>query len=141
MLKSTFGGFTMILSLLEILFSHLCLFLIINRCNMLHKGYCWGIQENPSPSKRSDKVLETCFQGQETHDFRKPGTREASDSRMHKIRGSWFGEEVESRTCGSPESRAGDGVNFGRWPIRESVRDPVRESRAGTCTNLRRSES
>jgi hypothetical protein len=60
---------------------------------------------------------------------------------MRKIRGSWFGEEVESRTCGSPESRADDGANFGRWPIRESVGDPVRESRAGTCTNLRRSES
>jgi hypothetical protein len=60
---------------------------------------------------------------------------------MRKIQESWFGEEVESRTCGSPESRAGDGANFGRWPIRESVGDPVRESRAETCTNLRRSES
>jgi hypothetical protein len=27
-----------------------------------------------------DKVLETCFQEEETHDFRKPGTREASNS-------------------------------------------------------------
>jgi hypothetical protein len=82
------------------------------------------------------KFLRHVFQGQETHDFQKPGTCEASDSRMRKIRGSWFGEEVESRTCGSPESRAGNGANFGRWLIRESVGDSVRESRAGTCTNL-----
>jgi hypothetical protein len=27
-----------------------------------------------------DKVLETCFQEQETHDFREPGTCEASNS-------------------------------------------------------------
>jgi hypothetical protein len=66
------------------------------------------------------------FQGQETHDFQKPGTCEDSDSRMRKIRGSWFGEEVESRTCGSPESRAGNGANFGRWLIRESARDVTR---------------
>jgi hypothetical protein len=87
------------------------------------------------------KFLRHVFQGQETHDFRKPGTCETSDSRMREIRGSWFGEEVESRTCRSPEPRAGDGANFGRWPIRESVGDPVRESRAKTCMNLRRSES
>jgi hypothetical protein len=49
-------------------------------------------------------------------------------------------EEVDSRTCGSPEFRAGNGANFGRWPIRESIGDPVRKSRAETCTNLRRSE-
>jgi hypothetical protein len=60
---------------------------------------------------------------------------------MRKIRGSWFGGEVESQTCGIPESRDGDGANFGRWPIRESVGDPVRESRAETCMNLLRSES
>jgi hypothetical protein len=87
------------------------------------------------------KFLRHVFQGQETHDFQKPGTYEASDSRMRKTRGSWFGEEVESRTCGSPESRAGNGANFERWLIRESVGDSVQESRAGTCTNLRRSES
>jgi hypothetical protein len=39
MLKGIFGEFTMILSLLEILFPHLCLFLIINMCSMFHKGY------------------------------------------------------------------------------------------------------
>jgi hypothetical protein len=39
MLKSIFGEFTMILSLLEILFTYLCLFLIINMCSMFHKGY------------------------------------------------------------------------------------------------------
>jgi hypothetical protein len=87
------------------------------------------------------KFLRHVFQGQGTHDFRKPGTCEASDSRMRKIRASWFGEEVESRTCGSPEPRAGDGANFGGWPIRESVGEPVQESRAETCTNLRGSES
>jgi hypothetical protein len=39
MLKSILGEFTMILSLLEILIPHLCLFLIINMCSMFHKGY------------------------------------------------------------------------------------------------------
>jgi hypothetical protein len=87
------------------------------------------------------KFLRHVFQGQETHDFRKPGTWEASDSRMRKIRGSWFGEEVESRTCGSPEPRAGNSTNFGRWLVRESVRDPVRDSRAKAFANQRRSES
>jgi hypothetical protein len=33
------GEFIMILSLLEILFPHLCLFFIINMCSMFHKGY------------------------------------------------------------------------------------------------------
>jgi hypothetical protein len=86
------------------------------------------------------KFLRHVFQGQETHDFQKPGTCEASDSRMHKIRASWFGEEVESRTCGSPESRAGDGANFGRWSIRESVEGLVRELHVKTFTNQRRSK-
>jgi hypothetical protein len=39
MIKSTFGEFTMILSLLKVLFPHLFLFLIINRCSMFHEGY------------------------------------------------------------------------------------------------------
>jgi hypothetical protein len=59
---------------------------------------------------------------------------------MCEVRESWFGEVMGSRTCGSPESRAGDGANVGRQPIRESVEDPVRESRVKTCTNRWRSE-
>jgi hypothetical protein len=39
MLKCTYGELTMILSLLEIVFPHLCLFLIINMCSKIHKGY------------------------------------------------------------------------------------------------------
>jgi hypothetical protein len=42
--KCILGEFTMILSLLEILFSYLCLFLIINMCSMFRKGcmcICW----------------------------------------------------------------------------------------------------
>jgi hypothetical protein len=39
MLNYTSGEFTMILSLLEILFPHLCLFLIINMCSKIHDGY------------------------------------------------------------------------------------------------------
>jgi hypothetical protein len=54
---------------------------------------------------------------------------------MCEVRGSWFGEDVESRTCRSPKPRAGDGANFGGRLIRESVGDPVRESRAKTCMN------
>jgi hypothetical protein len=74
---------------------------------------------------------------------------------------------VESRTCRSPEPRAGDGANFEeakadsgicrglssgvtrediheptkkRRPIRESVGDLVQESRVKTFTNRRRSK-
>jgi hypothetical protein len=47
---------------------------------------------------------------------------------------------VESRTCGSPEPRAGGGTNFEGQLIRESVGDPVRESRVKTFTNRRRSK-
>jgi hypothetical protein len=42
--KCILGEFTMILPLLKILFPHLCLFLIINMCSKIHKGYrcvCW----------------------------------------------------------------------------------------------------
>jgi hypothetical protein len=39
MLKSILAEFTMILSMLEILLPHLCLFLIINMCSMFHEGY------------------------------------------------------------------------------------------------------
>jgi hypothetical protein len=39
MLKSNCGEFTMILSLLELLIPHLCMFLIITMCSMFHKGY------------------------------------------------------------------------------------------------------
>jgi hypothetical protein len=38
-MKCTSGEFTMILSLLKILFPNLCLFLIINMCIKIHKGY------------------------------------------------------------------------------------------------------
>jgi hypothetical protein len=86
------------------------------------------------------KFLRYVFQGQKTHDFRNPKTCEASNSRMCEVRESWFGEEIGSRTCESPEPRAGDGANFGGRPIRESVEDQVRESRAKTCTNRWRSE-
>jgi hypothetical protein len=89
---------------------------------------------------RFDKVLETCFSGQGTHDFRRSGTCEASDSRICEVRGSWFGEDVESRTCRSPEPRVGGGANFGGRLIRESVGDPVRESRVKALTNWRRSK-
>jgi hypothetical protein len=67
------------------------------------------------------KFSNHVFQEQGIHDFRKPGTCEASNSWMCRIRESWFGEEVESWTCGSPESRTVDGPNFEERPIRESV--------------------
>jgi hypothetical protein len=44
MLKYTFGEFTMILSLLEILFPNLCLSSIINVYSKIHNSYrcvCW----------------------------------------------------------------------------------------------------
>jgi hypothetical protein len=39
MLTFTSGEFIMILSLLEILFPHLCLFLNITMCSKINKGY------------------------------------------------------------------------------------------------------
>jgi hypothetical protein len=51
------------------------------------------------------KFSKHVFQEQGIRDSRKPGTCEVSNSRMCRVRESWFGEEVESRTCGSPESR------------------------------------
>jgi hypothetical protein len=44
MLEFVFGEFTIILSMLEILFPNLCLFLIINMYSKIHKSYrcvCW----------------------------------------------------------------------------------------------------
>jgi hypothetical protein len=48
---------------------------------------------------------------------------------------------VESRTCRSPEPRAGDGANFEERLIRESVGDPVRESREKTFTNCKEAKA
>jgi hypothetical protein len=43
MMNCISGEFTMILSLLKILFPNLCLFLIINMCIKIHEGYrCVG---------------------------------------------------------------------------------------------------
>jgi hypothetical protein len=47
------------------------------------------------------KFTKHVFQEQGIHDFRKPGACETSNSRMCEVRGSWFGEEMGSRTCGS----------------------------------------
>jgi hypothetical protein len=81
------------------------------------------------------KFLRHVFQGQETHDFRKHGTCGALNSLMCEVQESWFGGVIGSRTCEGPEPQAGGGANFGGRPVRESVEDPVRESRAKTCTN------
>jgi hypothetical protein len=51
------------------------------------------------------KFSKHVFQEQGFLDSRKPGTCEVSNSRMCIVRESWFGEEVESWTCGSPESQ------------------------------------
>jgi hypothetical protein len=59
------------------------------------------------------KFLRCVFQEQGIHDFRKPGTCEASDSRICEVRGSRFEEDMESRVRGSSESRTGGGANFG----------------------------
>jgi hypothetical protein len=56
---------------------------------------------------------------------------------MCEVRESRLGEEMGSRTCGSPEPRAVDGANFGGRPIRGFVEDPVRESRVKTFANRR----
>jgi hypothetical protein len=86
------------------------------------------------------KFLRHIFQGQETHDFRKPGTCEAPNSRMYEVRESWFGGVMESRTCEGPGPQAGGGANFGGRTIQESVEDSVREFRVKTFTNQGRSK-
>jgi hypothetical protein len=64
------------------------------------------------------KFLRHVFQGQETHDFRKPGTCEASDSRMRKIRnhGSmkrWSHEHAEARNLELVMARTSEDGRFG----------------------------
>jgi hypothetical protein len=64
------------------------------------------------------KFFRHVFQGQETHDFRRPGACEASDSRMREIRGSWFGEEVrhehaEARNLKLAMARTSEDGRFG----------------------------
>jgi hypothetical protein len=63
---------------------------ISKKIAVISTGACWGIQENPSPAKRQDltKFLRYVFQEHGAHDFRRPGTCEASDSRMCEVRGS-----------------------------------------------------
>jgi hypothetical protein len=51
------------------------------------------------------KFSRHVFQEQGIRDSRKSGTCEVSNSQVCRVRESWFGEEVESRTCGSPESQ------------------------------------
>jgi hypothetical protein len=51
------------------------------------------------------KFSRHVFQEQGIRDSQKSGTCEVSNSQVCRVRESWFGEEVESRTCGSPESQ------------------------------------
>jgi hypothetical protein len=81
------------------------------------------------------------FQQQGIRDSRKPGTCGVTNSRMCGIRESWFGEEAESRTCGSPESRLLMVWTSEKLPIRESDEDSVWDSGARTSTNLLGSKS
>jgi hypothetical protein len=61
------------------------------------KYLCWGIQENPSPSKHRvlTKFFRYVFQEQDIHDFRGSWTCEASGSQTHDFRGSF--ESVKTR--------------------------------------------
>jgi hypothetical protein len=49
------------------------------------------------------KFSKHVFQEQGIRDSRKSGTCGVSNSRVCRVRGSWFGEEAESWTRGSPE--------------------------------------
>jgi hypothetical protein len=73
----------------------------------LREHMCWGIQENTSPSKRRSLTAfsKYVFQEQGIRESGKSGTCEVSNSRMCRVRESWFGEEAESWTRGSPESQ------------------------------------
>jgi hypothetical protein len=86
------------------------------------------------------KFLRYVFQEQEIHDFRESETYEASDSQTCEFRGSWFGEDAESRTRRNPEPRAGGGANLEGRLIRESDGNPVRKSCTEIFTNWRRSK-
>jgi hypothetical protein len=68
-------------------------------------SWCWGIQENTSPSKRRSLIAfsKYVFQEQGIRESRKSETCEVSKSRMCRVRGFWFGEEAKSWTRGSPE--------------------------------------
>jgi hypothetical protein len=87
-----------------------------------------------------DKVLEICFSG--TRNSRFSGIRDLRSFRSQtcEFRGSWFGEDAESRTCGSPEPRVGGGANLEGLLIRESVGNPVWKSCTEIFTNRRRSK-
>jgi hypothetical protein len=66
MLKFTSGEFTMILSLLKILFPNLCLFLIINMCSKIHEGYrcvdwLFRLVSDPSMCERKFGFISVIF--------------------------------------------------------------------------------
>jgi hypothetical protein len=66
MLKFTFGEFTLILSLLKILFPNLCLFLFINVYSKIHNSYmcvCWflGIFLGQSMCRRKFGLIAVIF--------------------------------------------------------------------------------
>jgi hypothetical protein len=66
MLKCTSGEFTLILSLLEILFPNICLILFINMCIKIHNSYkcvCWflGLALGQSMCRRKFGLIAVIF--------------------------------------------------------------------------------
>jgi hypothetical protein len=88
-----------------------------------------------------DEVLEMCFSG--TGNSRFSGAWNLRSSRFANMRSSGIvvrKSGMESRTRGSPKSRAGGGANLEGRLIRESFGDPVRKSCMEIFTNRRRSK-
>jgi hypothetical protein len=66
---------------------------------------CWGIQENPSPSKvEVNEMCDASFQRQRTHEDLESGTHEVSESRMRSGLDSQTLDVSELRTRHGSES-------------------------------------
>jgi hypothetical protein len=86
------------------------------------------------------KFSKYVFQEQGIRDYRKPGTCEVTNSRMCRIRESWFGEKAELRTCGSSESqllmaRASEDCRFGN--LMKTLFGTQARGHARTCWEAR----
>jgi hypothetical protein len=86
------------------------------------------------------KFSKHVFQEQGIRDSRKPGACEVTNSRMCRIRGSGFGEEAESRTCGSPKSqllvvRTSENCRFGN--LMKTLFGTQARGHARTCWEAR----
>jgi hypothetical protein len=84
---------------------------------------------------KSDKVLKTCFSGVGNSRFSEAWNLRSLEFANVRSSGILIRRRNWVTNMRKPGTRAGNGANFGGRPIRESVEDQVRGSRAKTCTN------